>query len=187
VLSLSWAPAASGQKFVLDETDASGGGAGTRLTAAPLDVPRFETPVAFGKARCFVVHAVLSHDAVTIVGDATAPVCVTPVDHFPPSAPSDLVALAGDAGVELSWSPSAAADVAGYVVLRSEGPNDTLQPLTPAPIAGRAYRDETARSGVTYQYAVKAVDGAGNESGLSNRYVVTAKGPSRGAAQAGER
>jgi hypothetical protein len=176
LLSLSWAPGPAGVRFVLDQTDASGGGA-RRVTPAPLEVSKFEAPVEFGKARCFVVRAIQTSGNVTLIGDGAAPVCVTPVDRFPPPVPADLVALAGDTGVELAWAASAARDLAGYVVLRAEGANGTLQPLTPAPIAATSYRDETARSGVTYQYAVKAVDGAGNESGLSNRYSVTARHP----------
>src|SRR6185436_17703023 len=105
---------------------------------------------------------------VTVVGRPSTPVCVTPVDRFAPAAPSDLVAVAADAAVDLSWTASTAADVAGYIVLRAEGANGTLQPLTPRPVAATAYQDATARSGVTYQYAVKAVDRAGNESAISN-------------------
>jgi hypothetical protein len=173
-LSVSWAPAPAGQRFVVDETDASGVHP-SRLTAEPLETPAFEAPVEFGKPRCFVVRAVQKAFDVTIVGEAAAPACITPVDRFPPEAPTDLVASAGDAAVQLSWTASAATDLAGYVVLRAEGANGTLQPLTPQPIAATAYSDATARAGVTYLYAVKAVDRAGNESGLSNRYTVTAR------------
>jgi len=175
-LSVSWSPGQAGTRFVLDETDASGAGA-KHVTPAPLEVAKFEVPVEFGKARCFVVRAIQISGDVTLIGDGAAPVCVTPVDRFPPPVPADLVAVAGDAGVEVSWTASAAGDLAGYVVLRGEGANGTLQPLTPAPVTATTYRDQTARSGVTYQYAVKAVDGAGNESGLSNRYPVTARHP----------
>lgn len=173
-LSLTWAPGATGVRFVLDETDSTGAHP-KRVTSAPLDTPQFEAPVEFGKARCFVVRAIQMTAGVTVIGEGAAPVCVTPVDRFPPPAPSDTVALALDAAVEVSWTASTASDVAGYVILRAEGTNGTLQPLTPQPVAGPTYRDATARSGVTYQYAVKAVDGAGNESAVSNRSTVTAR------------
>jgi len=174
VLSLSWTPAPAVQAFLIDDTDAEGGHA-TRLTVAPLETPAYETSVEFGKARCFVVRAIQKAFAVTVVGEAAAPVCVTPVDRFPPAAPTDLVALPADTGVELAWTASAATDLAGYIVLRAEGANGTLQPLTPQPIAELTYRDATARAGITYQYAIKAVDRAGNESAVSNRYTVTAR------------
>jgi len=95
------------------------------------------------------------------------------------------VALAGDTGVDLSWTASASTDLAGYIVLRAEGANGTLQPLTPQPITATAYQDATARSGVTYLYAVKAVDRAGNESALSNRYPVTARAAAAGVVRRG--
>ena len=173
-LSVSWAPGAAGARYVLDETDSAGAGA-KRVTPVALETPKFEAPVEFGKARCFVVRAIQIAGNVTVIGEGAPPVCVTPVDRFPPAAPSDLVAIAADGGVELSWTASPAIDLAGYIVLRAEGANGTLQPLTPQPVTDAAYRDTTARSGVTYQYAAKAVDKAGNESTPSNRYTVTAR------------
>jgi hypothetical protein len=58
----------------------------------------------------------------------------------------------------LIWSPSTEPDLGGYVVLRSEAPGDTLQPLTRAPITDARYRDTDVKSGVRYVYAVIAVD-----------------------------
>jgi hypothetical protein len=79
--------------------------------------------------------------------------------------------------VALAWSPVAAADLAGYVILRGEGPGETLQPLTRVPATARSYRDTTVRSGVTYTYAIVAVDRAvpPNASAASDRQVVTAR------------
>lgn len=175
VLSLTWSGGQASQRYVVDETDAAGASP-QRVTPAPVEASKFETPFEFGKARCFVVRAVQGTADVTIIGAPAAPVCVTPVDRFAPAAPSDLVALAGDKGVDVSWTASTATDVAGYLVLRAEGANGTLQPLTLRPVAAVTYQDTTAQSGVTYQYAAKAVDGAGNESAVSNRYTVTARG-----------
>ncbi|HEX5071463.1 MAG TPA: fibronectin type III domain-containing protein [Vicinamibacterales bacterium] len=178
VLKLSWSAGQAGDRFLVDETDAAGASP-TLLTPAPIEAASFETPVEFGRPRCFVVHAVQSHAGVTIVGRPAAPVCVTPVDRFPPAAPADLVAVAAEAAIDLSWTASTATDVAGYLVLRAEGANGTLQPLTPKPVEATAYQDATARSGVTYLYAVKAVDRAGNDSAISNRYTVTARSDKR--------
>jgi hypothetical protein len=181
-LTLSWQPAAAGQRFVVEEVDAAPGAQAKRLSASPVEGQSFDMAVQFGSARCFVVRAVDSQNSVSIVGEPTAPVCVTPVDRFAPPAPTDFLALPGDAGVELAWTAVSATDLAGYVVLRGEDPNGTLQRLTTVLVTATTYRDSSARSGATYIYAVVAVDKAmpPNESEPSNRRVVTARlGPAR--------
>jgi fibronectin type 3 domain-containing protein len=44
-----------------------------------------------------------------------------------------------------------------------------------APLTELTYRDTTAQAGMTYVYAVYAVDKAGNVSELSNQQEVTAR------------
>jgi len=95
---------------------------------------------------------------------------ITPKDVFPPPAPQDLVAAfvpaAGEtaAYLDLSWSISAATDIAGYNVYRSEeasGPGTRVNSellLTPA------FRDMNVAPGRHYLYTVTAVNRAGNES-----------------------
>jgi hypothetical protein len=181
-LTLSWQPAAAAHRFVVEEVDESPGAPSKRLSATPIEGRTFDMAVQFGSARCFVVRAVDSQDSVSIVGDPTTPVCVTPVDHFAPAAPTDFLALPGDAGVELAWTAVSAPDLAGYVVLRGDDPNGTLQRLTTALVTATTYRDSSARAGATYVYAVVAVDKATppNESEPSNRRIVTARlGPAR--------
>jgi hypothetical protein len=173
-LTLTWVAPTADQRFFVEETDDAGAHP-KRLTTTVVSQPTFELPVEFGRARCFIVRTVDRQGAVTTLGEATAPVCVTPADHFPPQPAAGLSAVPGDGGIELLWNASPSSDVAGYVVLRSEGANGTLQPLMTTPIAETSYRDATAKSGVTYDYAVKAVDKAGNGSELSNRQTVTAR------------
>lgn len=174
-LVLTW-DAAAGRQFVIDETDASGGGA-KRLTDAPRDAARFEAPVAFGVARCFVVRAIVTERAVSVLGDPSAPVCVTPRDRFAPPAPTGLLAVAGDVGVDLVWTAVPAADLAGYHVWRGDGATGALARITAAPVTGTSYRDATARAGANYVYAITAVDTATppNESQISARQVVAVR------------
>lgn len=174
-ITLSWQASGAGQRFVVDRV--SPGAAPVRVT--PEAVAAFEAavPVQFGVEQCFVVRTVEVISAVTLIGDPTQPVCVTPVDRFPPAPPSELRGFAAETGIELTWTASTTADAAAYVVLRAEGTSDTLQRLTATPIPATQYRDETVRSGVTYTYAVIAIDRATppNESRLSNRDTVTAR------------
>ena len=174
VLALTWQPPAGATRFLLEETGEAGRPA-KRLSASPLDKPAFEMPVVFGPRRCFVVRSVTIQGPVSIVGEGSEPICVTPSDRFPPPVPGSFVALPLDEGIDLTWSAVTAADLAGYIVLRGDGPNGTLQRLQTAPIAETTYRDRTAASGRTYSYAVIAVDKAANVSNPSTREVVTAR------------
>ena len=71
--------------------------------------------------------------------------------------------------------PSSDADLAGYLVLRGTAGDDTLQPITDAPIKGTQYVDLKITPGVRYAYAVVAVDAAGNRSAASMRDEATAR------------
>ena len=112
-----------------------------------------------------------------IESNASDPICVTPLDRFPPAAPRGLAAVSGTGVINLIWDPNTEADLGGYLVLRGEAPGDTLQALTPWPIRETRYADRTTRAGVTYFYAVLAVDRATppNQSALSNKVQDTAR------------
>jgi hypothetical protein len=176
-VSITWQASGAGQRFVVSARGVDG--IEKRLTPEPITATRFAQPVSFSAERCFVVRAVDVVGGVTLVGDPAAPACVTPVDRFSPEPPTDLRAVPADAAVILVWTASPSSDVAGYVVLRAEGPNGTLQRLTPSLVNALEYRDATARPGVTYVYAVVAVDGANppNQSAESNRQSASARRP----------
>jgi hypothetical protein len=138
------------------------------LNPKPLEVLAFEDPgLVFGEERCYVIRSVES----AVESVATAPVCATPVDHFPPPVPAALTAVASEGGISLIWDGVTASDLAGYVVLRGEVPNGAFVPLFDAPIRETAYRDSTAKPGVRYAYVVVSVDTAAprNLSAPSNR------------------
>lgn len=149
------------------------------LNPAPLDALKFEHSGAeFGKEQCFIVRTVATVAGLAIESDPSPPGCITPRDIYPPAAPKNLAVVPGGGGrMNLIWDANTEADLAGYIVLRGEAPGDTLQPLTPAPIKEARYTDETATPGVTYVYAVVAVDNATppNRSGLSNKVTETAR------------
>jgi hypothetical protein len=175
-LTAVWESASAGQRFVVDVTDRAGASP-KRASASPLDVPKTELPVTFGQELCLVVRAIEIRDSVSIVGAPSAPTCVTPRDHFPPPAPTELIAAGGEGGVDLTWTAASAPDLAGYLVLRGESPDGTLQPLMTKAVTGTTYRDESAKAGVAYIYAVVAIDAATppNQSRESNRQVATAR------------
>ena len=86
--------------------------------------------------------------------------CRELVDTFAPAAPIGLVAVAAGGVVNLAWTPNAEDDVVGYLVLRVRGPGATLGALTTEPVAATTYRDAKVAVGVSYEYAVQAVDDA---------------------------
>ncbi len=89
------------------------------------------------------------------------------IDVTPPAAPTGLSALAGDARVDLAWSPSAEFDLAGYLVHRGTAPGGPYARLTAAPLGSASFIDLNVQNGFAYHYVVTAVDVAGNESAQS--------------------
>jgi len=176
-LKVTWTGATAGQLFRVYEVPPPGAPPAppTLLTDTPLKTAEFTTPVEFGRERCFAVSAVEAAGRATLEGPDAPAACKTAADTFAPEAPTRLVAVAGEGGVDLVWTGVTAPDLAGYVVLRRPGQGGTLQPLMRTPITELTYRDTTAQSGMTYVYAVYAVDKAGNVSELSNQQEVTAR------------
>jgi len=176
-LKVTWTGAAPGQLFRVYEVPPPGAPAAppALLTDTPLKTAEFTTPVEFGRERCFTVSAVETVGRTSFEGADAPATCKTPRDTFAPEAPTKLVAVAGEGGVDLVWTGVTAPDLAGYIVLRRPGQGGTLQPLMRAPISELTYRDTTAQAGMTYVYAVYAVDKAGNVSELSNQQEVTAR------------
>jgi fibronectin type 3 domain-containing protein len=81
------------------------------------------------------------------------------------------VAQTAEHSVSLSWSPSSST-VIGYFVYRSAGSNVSFSRLNATPDTSMAYTDDTVSNGVTYYYAVTAVDSNDVESTLSNQVSV---------------
>ena len=99
---------------------------------------------------------------------ATAQVVVT-VDNQAPAIPVGLTANVLGADVNLSWRASRETDLLGYVVYRQRQPlpsGAVTGDLRSIAIAAAAYTDQGVTDG-TRDYAVAAVDQAGNVSALS--------------------
>ncbi len=91
-------------------------------------------------------------------------------DQQAPRNPAGLRASAGDGRIQLFWDANADPDVDGYHLYRSRSPEGPFGfRVNATPIPGTEYLDNGVDNGVTYTYAVRAVDRVGNESGFSNR------------------
>jgi hypothetical protein len=124
------------------------------LNPAPLTVTAITDPLDGGRTRCYTVRAQRG----TVMSNASAPFCVTPVDVFPPAAPTGLAAVPSEGGISLIWEPNAEFDLGGYLVLRRDAGDATLRQLTRTPIAEARYRDIEVKTGTRYSYSVVAVD-----------------------------
>jgi hypothetical protein len=148
------------------------------INAAPLDAMTFSDSVEFNRERCYIVRAVRGTPPNTVEGDGSMPNCFMPVDMFPPAPPVRLVAVADEGGISLIWEPTAEPDIGGYLILRGEPTDATLQPLTPTPVTEARFRDTHVTAGRRYIYAVVALDSRlpfGNISAESNRVEETAR------------
>jgi len=85
-------------------------------------------------------------------------------DLMPPGRPTGLTVVPGVGRIFLTWNENKEKDLAGYYVYRSTKSAKGFKRLTGKPINRSTYSDETVKPGVTYYYAVTAVDASGNES-----------------------
>src|SRR5207249_2066468 len=91
-------------------------------------------------------------------------------------APQSVSVSSTDGLVDVTWSPVAWPNLAGYYVYRgnrSTPPFERLTSLPLSPSAPTQYRDTTAKTGQTYYYTVTAVDTTGAESAYGPIYSVT--------------
>jgi hypothetical protein len=146
-----------------------------KLTKAPIPERRFQDGrMVWGEKRCYTVRTAESVGGFTIESDAAPAQCETLVDTFAPAAPKGVAGIPSDGAINLIWEPNTEKDLAGYIVMRAAAPQETLEPITPAPIQETSFKD-AVKGGVQYVYAVKAVDKAGNVSPPSPRVAETAR------------
>lgn len=136
----------------------------TAVNGSPLAVASYAAAVpSFGVERCFAIRTIDVVDPVDELVVRSPPsetACVMVIDTFPPTPPTDLVAVSTEGAISLTWSGSTGGGVEGYVVLRGDASGATLDPLLTEPVTATNYRDTTVEAGQTYAYAVQAIDGA---------------------------
>jgi len=133
-----------------------------------------------------VARVAINGETLELAGPLTSPVRIAAVNVFPPAVPRGLaaVATAGAAGtgpaIDLNWQPNTEADLAGYVVYRSEtnAAESGWQRISPAgPVTSPGFHDASVQPGHTYRYAVSALDEQGHESARSAEAEETVPGP----------
>jgi hypothetical protein len=135
--------------------------------------PYTDTQTELGKTYVYSVRSVAQYPGGQLDSVDSNFATITPKDVFPPPAPQDLVvafvpATGGTAAyLDLSWSISAATDIAGYSVYRSDEPSSPGTRVNSELLLTPAFRDMNALPGRTYFYTVTAIDRSGNESPAS--------------------
>jgi len=135
---------------------------------------RYEnTQFRFGARYFYRVRTLAQYAADTVESESSASLEVFARDLFPPPAPANLVAVGGASRVDLTWDASTAPDTAGYFIYRGLRPDALLERISPSLITALSFADTTVAPGVTYYYAVTAVDRDGNEGPTSAPTAVT--------------
>ncbi|PHN02711.1 LamG-like jellyroll fold domain-containing protein [Flavilitoribacter nigricans] len=91
-----------------------------------------------------------------------------PIEFSAPAAPSSLTATANAVSIQLDWTASSATDVSGYHIYRAESAGGAYNTIA-RDVSVTSFVDNTALPGVTYYYAVKAIDHSLNRSTYSNQ------------------
>lgn len=133
--------------------------------AQPAERSWLDSTAVFGNDYIYTVTSIAQRDPVVESGIGSEHE-VRYQDRFPPSVPSDLVALAEAGRVRLVWEPAEAGDLAGYLVYRRSGTGEFTR-ITERPVESPEHVDTSVAAGQAYSYRVTAVDQAGNESGAS--------------------
>jgi hypothetical protein len=134
---------------------------------------RFE----FGTTYLYTVRSVAQFGSDFVESADSVPVIVTPLDVFPPAAPTNIeisivpATPQAPAYVELSWAISPEGDLAGYSVYRSEGEDEPGERVSTDILPSPTFRDISVLPGRRYYYRVSAVDRTGNESPKSSAVV----------------
>lgn len=125
-------------------------------------------------ANTAYTYRVSAYDAAGNESDPSSPgVSVTTLDIPPPDGinPTQPTALGANAvsssRIDLSWTASTDAGgsgLAGYQIFRNGG----ATPVNASPVTGTTYADNGLSPNTAYSYQVRAIDGAGNVSTLSN-------------------
>ncbi len=98
-------------------------------------------------------------------------------DTTPPSPPTGLAAVAGNAQVTLDWADNTEPDLAGYSVFRSTINGGPYSDISGSLVTTSSYTDNTVANGATYYYVVTAADTSANESTYSNQASATPTAP----------
>jgi fibronectin type 3 domain-containing protein len=119
---------------------------------------------SFGKTYRYFVRAVASDAAAFRESDDSEVVEILAKDTFPPAPPAGLTVISGTGFIALSWEANKEPDLAGYKVWRRAAGQADFVLLKSLPATETTYSDSLVEKNKRYDYAITALDNAGNES-----------------------
>ena len=146
--------------------------AASRAYGPPIAVPapgargHLDQTTSFGSSYVYSVTAV-ALESPLLESALAAEREVQYEDRYPPEPPGGLIVLGEPGQARILWEPSAADDLAGYLVYRRAAGGAGFDRLSADPGLELDYLDTAVASGQTYSYYVSAVDLNGNESEAS--------------------
>ena len=136
----------------------------SRRNSSPLKAPEFQDKdFSFGRTYRFFVRAVFE-SAPLVESDNSEPAEVIAEDIFPPDPPTGLTAIGGPGFIALSWEAGKESDLAGYRVWRRVAGEADFVLMASLPEMDSSFSDSKVEKARKYEYAITAVDNAGNES-----------------------
>ena len=131
----------------------------TPLNREPLGVTEYADLSVTNETRySYSVRSVRRVGKTDLEGKGSLDLPLTPTDLIPPTAPSGLVAIPLQEGMELSWERNREPDLLGYDVYRRKVGEQEYGKLNPTPLAKEIYLDKDVEQGQEYDYVVTAVD-----------------------------
>jgi len=141
-----------------------GGNPALRLNSALLKKSEFrDKDFSFGRTYRYFVRAVLESTPPVESEDSEAAE-VTVKDVFPPAPPSGLTSIGGPGFIALSWEAGRESDLAGYRVWRKVAGEGDFTMVADLPETDSSFSDSKVEKRKRYEYAITALDSAGNES-----------------------
>ncbi|MFZ2055547.1 MAG: hypothetical protein WAU81_15265 [Candidatus Aminicenantales bacterium] len=118
---------------------------------------------SFGQTYRYFVRTVLN-SVPPVESEDSAPAEVIVRDTFPPAPPSGLTVIGGSGFIALSWVAGRESDLGGYNVWRRVAGKGEFVLLVGLTVAETSFQDARVEKNIQYEYAITALDIAGNES-----------------------
>jgi hypothetical protein len=130
-----------------------------------------DSTAEFGKPYAYAVQRIEKLEGGKEAESDPVEKTFTPVDTFPPAAPTGLHATIAPGSIEITWQQNTEPDLAGYRVYRAigSGPFERIAQVSEIP----SYSDHAVEAGKSYRYTVSAIDRSNNESDRSAEITVT--------------
>ncbi len=135
-----------------------------------------DTELTTDAEYCYVVEA---YDGANNSSGKSAEICAattTTIDTIVPDKTENLrTTKSGNNEIAISWDPSAAMDVLGYYLYRSEKDQEKEKIAT---LIAENYSDSKVQESTTYCYAIVAFDASGNLAPMSDESCLSTSAPS---------